>query len=200
MREKNQMIKCTAPLCLFGAFLALLAAGALPALAVSMDKSSQTKECKVMVGGEAIQISGYQQDSREPYCESFPSAGKIILAFDLPPRMRQLPVEVRIIKDQLIPLSAGADLGPLTEAYSAPAIHKTGTFSFEHDFAESGHFIALITVTEASGEKRTAQFKFSAGKTFLSLAPLALAGVVIGAALFFYWRYSPRQPKPSKMG
>jgi hypothetical protein len=187
------MIKYATLSCLAGAFLALLfVSGLSPALAVSMDKSSQTKECAVMIAGEAIQISGYQPDAREPYCEDFPSAGKIIFAFDLPSRMRELPVEVRIIKDPLVPLTAGTDLDPLTEAFLAPAIHKNGTFSLAHDFAESGHYIALITVTEPNGEKSTAQFKFSAGKTFLHLVPLILAGGVIGALLFFYRRHTAK--------
>jgi hypothetical protein len=192
------MIERIAPLCLLGAFLAYLSAGVSPALAVSMDKSSQTKECKVMVGADAIQIAGYQPDSREQYCEDFPSAGKVILAFDLAPRMRELPVEVRIIKDPMIPLSASSDLGPLTVAYLPPAVHANGTFSFEHDFEESGHFIALITLTEANGEKRTAEFKFSAGKTFLKLVPLILAGVLIAGLLFFYWRHGAGQRKAAK--
>lgn len=195
------MIERLAPRCFFSAFLVLLIAGVSPALAVSMDKSSQTKECAVLLGTDTVQISGYEPEvSQDKYCETFPSTGKIILVFDLAAlRMRDLPVEVRIVKDPLIPLSESTDLGPLTEAYLAPAVHKNGTFSLEHGFAQSGHFIALITVTEASGEKRTAQFKFSAGKTLLDFAPLMLGGLVIGAALFFYWRQSARhQPDPSK--
>jgi hypothetical protein len=191
------MIKPIAPLSLFGTSLLLLGAGLSPVLAVSMDKSSSTKECAVMIGADPVQISAYQPDvSQDKYCEELPSAGKTIFVFDLSaPRMRDLPVEIRIVKDPMIPISASADLANLTAAYVAPKIYKNGTISVEHDFEESGHFIALVSLTEENGEKKTARFKFSVGRTFLHFAPLILAGMVIGAALFFYWR---RAIRPSK--
>ncbi|HET6378058.1 MAG TPA: hypothetical protein VFG05_07095 [Methylocella sp.] len=186
------------PFLFLGALFACCIAAHPPALAVSMDKSSQTKECAVLVRGGTIQISGYQPDSLDKYCESFPSTGKAIFAFDFStPDMRDLPVELRIIKDPMIPLSSDTDLGPLTVAYMAQAVHKSGTFTFEHDFPESGHFIALLTVTEPGGEKKTAEFKFSVGKTFLGLYPLILGGILIAGVLFFYWRHFSRRPKPS---
>jgi hypothetical protein len=191
------MIKPIAPLSLFGTSLLLLSAGLSPVLAVSMDKSSSTKECAVMIGADAVQISAYQPDvSQDKYCEELPSTGKTIFVFDLSaPSMRDLPVEIRIVKDPMIPISASADLATLTEAYVAPKIYKNGTISVEHEFEESGHFIALVSLTEENGEKKTARFKFSVGRTFLHFGPLILGGVVIGAALFFYWRHAIRPSK-----
>jgi hypothetical protein len=183
-----------------GALAAFLAAASSPALAVSMDKSSSSKdECVVRLGADAIQISGYQPDfSRDKYCEEFPSTGTIILTFDLEaPSMRDEPVEVRIIRDPMTPLSEAADLGALTEVYVAPKTYPSGTFSLAHDFKESGHFIGLVTLTQPGGEKKTAQFKFAVGQTFLHFAPLILGGVLIAAMAFLYWRHSAARPKTS---
>jgi hypothetical protein len=183
-------------LCLLCSFLQMLAGGLPPALAVSMDKSPRVKECAVMIGNEAIQVSGYEPDvSEEKYCEEFPSAGRIIFAFDLgSPAMRELPVEIRIIKDQALAPSADAGLASVTEAYLPPRIYKSGTINLDHDFKESGQFIALLTLIEPTGEKKTAQFKFSVGRTFFYFVPLIMAALLIGGALFFYWRNSVRRP------
>jgi hypothetical protein len=56
------MIKPIAPLSLLGALVLLLGAGLAPVLAVSMDKSSSTKESAVMIREDAVPISGYQPD------------------------------------------------------------------------------------------------------------------------------------------
>lgn len=191
------MVGRVARLFFFGALLSFIVATS-PALAVSMDKSSSSKdECTVRIGADAIQISGYQPDfSRDKYCEEFPSTGKIILTFDLEsPSMRDEPVEVRIVKDPMTPLSENADLAALTEVYAAPRTYPSGTFSVAHDFKESGHFIGLVTVTQPNGEKKTAQFKFAVGETFLHFAPLILGGVLIAAMVFLYWKHSGAWPK-----
>jgi hypothetical protein len=157
-----------------------------------------------MVGGDAIEISGYRPDvSDEKYCAAFPSNGKIVFVFDLTaPAMRNLPIEIRIVKDPMIPRPSSADLSSLTIAYVEPRVFKNGTFSFEHSFVEGGHYIALITVAMVNSEKVTGQFKFSPGttflylKTFLYFLPIVLAAVSIGAALFIYWRRVARKRSP----
>lgn len=180
------------------ALLALLTATA-PAGAVSMDKSSSTKDrCEIMLGGDAIQIGGYLPDvSRDRYCADFPATGRVILSFDLvAPRLRDLPIEVRIIRDPLTPLAEDADLDPLTVAYLAPRAYPSGTFTLDHVFRESGHYIGLVTIVEATGERRSARFAFSVGQTLLSFAPMLLGGALIAGLLFVYWRHSAsKQPR-----
>jgi hypothetical protein len=182
---------------LAGAVAALLAA-ASPAIAVSMDKSSSSRDaCTVRIGADAIQISGYQPElSQDKYCEEFPSTGKTILAFDLEaPSMRETPVEVRIIRDPLVPFADNANLAAMTEAYVAPRIYPSGTFTLEHVFSEKGRFIGLVTLTQPNGEKKTAQFKFAVGQTFLHFAPVVLGGVLIAAMLFLFWKHGGKRLK-----
>jgi hypothetical protein len=195
--ETITMVGRVSRLFLSSVFL-LFAAATAPAFAVSMDKSSSSKDaCVVRIGADAIQISGYQPDfSHDKYCEEFPSTGKIILVFDLEaPSMRDLPIEVRIVKDPMVPLSENADLAALTEAYVAPKAYPSGTLSFEHDFRENGHFIGLVTLTQPNGEKKTAQFNFAVGQTFLHFVPLILGGFLIASMAFLYWKHSGKRPK-----
>jgi hypothetical protein len=178
--------------------LPLLLAAASPALAVSMDKSSSTRDlCAVRVGAGAIQISGYQPDySQDKYCEEFPSPGKTILVFDLEsPSMRERPIEVRIVKDGLGSRSEGVDLAARTEAYIAPRTYPSGTLTLEHDFTENGRFIILMTLTKPNGDKETAQFKFAVGQTLLHYAPVALGGFLIASMLFLFWKHSSGRSK-----
>ncbi|WOJ89113.1 hypothetical protein RZS28_15075 [Methylocapsa polymorpha] len=181
-----------AALALFAVFLAFLAAAESPALAVSMDKSSRTKECAAMIGVETIHIAAYQPEiSFDKFCDDLPVTGKTVLALDFDaPSLRDSPVEIRIVKEPMTRLAARGDLDPLTEAYLAPRTYPNGTLYFEHDFKESGQFIALITFTQLSGETRMAQFKFSVGQPLHRLAPLIVGGALIAAALLFYWRHT----------
>jgi len=186
-------------LVLFAAFFAFLAAAGSAALAVSMDKSSRTKECAAMIDGKTIHIAAYQPEfSLDKFCDDLPATGKTVLAFDFDsPSLRDSPVEIRIVKESMTSLPTGGDLDPLTEAYLAPRTYPNGTLYFEHDFKESGQFIVLITFTQLSGETTTARFKFSVGQPLHRLAPLMVGGALIAFALLFYWRHAGKRSKPA---
>jgi hypothetical protein len=161
-----------------------------------MDKSSSAKDdCAVTIGADVIQIAGYQPDlSRDKYCEEFPATGRVILSFDLvAPRLRDLPIEIRIVRDPLALLDETADLEPLTEAYLAPRTYKSGTFTLDHSFKDSGHFIGLVTVIEPAGERKIARFEFSVGQTFFNFVPMILGGALVAGLLFVYWRHGARR-------
>jgi hypothetical protein len=148
--------------------------------------------CMVMFGYDMIHITAYLPgQSRSEFCEQIPATGKVILAFDIEnPRFRDMPIEIRIIRDPLTPLSADTDLAPLTEVHFPATLYKAGTFSFEHDFKNNGHYIGLVTLTKDNGEKETQQFKFSVGETLWLYVPYALGAVLIGLVVLAYWRHS----------
>lgn len=148
---------------------------------------------------ETIHIAGYQPDySLDKYCEELPATGKTILAFDLEtPSLRGAPIEIRIVKDPMAPLSESADLDRLTEAYLAPQIYPSGTFYLEHVFKESGQFAIVLAVASPNGEKKTTKLKLSVGQTFRHLTPLVLGGALIAAILFAYWRHGGRRSRPA---
>ena len=59
--------------------------------------------CMVMFGYDMIHITSYLPgQSRNEYCEEIPSTGKVIMVFDIEnPHFRDMPIEIRIIRDPL---------------------------------------------------------------------------------------------------
>lgn len=177
-------------------FAAVFAAALLapaPARAISMDKSSTIRDqCEISIGPDLIGIVSYMPDrSRDRFCGEFPATGRIILTIDLiAERLRELPLEVRIVREPKGPLSEEDDLAPYTVAYVAPRLYPGGAVPVEHVFDESGDYAAFITVTENSGTKRTKRFGFTVGGPLQFYATAILAGVFLSGAAFLYWRHA----------
>ncbi len=148
--------------------------------------------CMVMFGYDMIHITSYLPGkSRSEYCEEVPATGKVIMVFDIEnPKFRDMPIELRIVRDPLTPLGDEASLEPLTEVHFPPTRYRTGTFSFEHDYKQNGHYIGLVTLTKDNGERETKYFKFSVGETLWQYVPFALGAVLIGMLIVFYWLHS----------
>ncbi|HEY8213399.1 MAG TPA: hypothetical protein VIG36_04620 [Methylocystis sp.] len=176
----------------------ILAAFAMPAGAVSMDKTSSMKDsCEAALGADIVQMAGYLPDvSREKYCDSFPSSGRIILSFDLATsRLRELPIELRIVR-------AGPgerdDSSSRDIAHVEPRLYPRGALTLEREITEDGAYVALVTAIEPNGERKTARFAFTVGSTLWSYAPVALGAALILGALVVYWRHSPKKIAPSR--
>jgi hypothetical protein len=184
--------------CAFGALFFLLSASIASAEGgAGPEAMTMGNMCMVMFGYDMIHITSYLPgQSRSEYCEQVPATGKLIMAFDIEnPRFRDLPIEIRIIRDPLTPISSQTNLDPLTEVHFAPTRYKTGTFSFEHEFKNNGDYIGLVTLTRESGDKETQQFKFSVGETLWLYVPYMLGAVLIGLIVLVYWRHTHPSPK-----
>ena len=155
--------------------------------------------CMVMFGYDMIHITAYQPGkSRSEYCEEIPATGKTILVFDIEnPKFRDLPIELRIIRDPLVPITPETDLAALTEVHLPARLYRTGTFNLEHDFSKNGHYIGIVTLTQENGERVSSQFKFSVGETLWLYVPQILGGVFIGLIVLAYWRHSHPSQKPT---
>jgi hypothetical protein len=148
--------------------------------------------CMVMFGYDMIHITAYQPGkSRSEYCEQIPTVGKTIFTFDIEnPSFRDLPIELRIIRDPLTPLTKDTDLEALTEFHLPAKKYTKGTFNLEHDFKAEGHYIGLVTLTRDSGEQETSEFKFMVGETLWAWVPQIAGAVLIGGMLFVYWKHT----------
>ncbi len=148
--------------------------------------------CMVMFGYDMIHITAYLPGkSRSEFCEEIPATGKVIMVFDIEnPRFRDLPIEIRVIRDPLTPVTANTELDPLTEVHFPATQYRKGTFSFEHDFKNDGHYIGLVTLTKENGEKETQQFKFSVGETFWGYVSYILGAIFIAMVVAAYLRHS----------
>jgi hypothetical protein len=185
---------------MFGAILLFaLAPGARADGGSGPEAMSMGNMCMVMFGYDMIHITAYLPGkSRSEYCEEIPATGKVILVFDIEnTKFRDLPLEVRIIRDPVTAVPSGPELDAITELYLPPTKYKKGTFSFEHDFKKEGHYIGLVTITKENGEKETQQYKFSVGETLWLYVPFILGGVFIGMCVWAYWRHS--HPKSKKV-
>lgn len=175
---------------------ALLAASSSPALAVSMDKSSSSKDvCAVSLGADRIEVSAYLPDfSRDKYCAELPSTGRAILAFDLGAQsLRETPIEIRIVRGDFLAAAGEDGLERATVAYSAPRLYKGGTIAFEREFKESGRFAALLTALPGGAAAQAARFEFTVGRTPLHYAPPLLGAVLIGGLLLAYWKLAAKR-------
>jgi len=148
--------------------------------------------CMVMFGYDMIHITSYLPGmSRSEYCEEIPATGTVIMVFDIEnPRFRDLPIEIRIIRDPLTRITSDTKLDPLTEVHFPATRYRTGTFSFEHDYKNNGHYIGLVTLTRENGEQETKIFKFSVGETLWQWVPYILGAILISMLIFFYWRHT----------
>jgi hypothetical protein len=175
------------------ALLFLPAFAPAPAQAISMDKASTIRDqCEISIGPDLIGVVAYMPDrSRDRFCGDFPSTGRIIFTIDLvAERLRDLPVEVRIVKEPKGELTEEDDLAPFTVAWFAPRVYRGGSVPVEHVFEEAGDYAAFITVSEPSGAKRTTRFPFRIGGWLHFYATAILAGVFLTGAVFAYWQYS----------
>jgi hypothetical protein len=153
--------------------------------------------CMVMFGYDMIHITAYQPGkSRSEYCEEIPSIGKTIFSFDIEnPSYRDLPIEIRFIRDPLTPVSTSTDLDSLTEFHIPPKKYSKGTFSFEHEFKSNGHYIGLVTITRPDGKQEMSQYKFMVGETLWAWVPQIAGTILIAGCVFVYWKHSNTGPK-----
>ncbi|WP_457796456.1 hypothetical protein [Methylocystis sp. S23] len=157
--------------------------------------------CMVMFGYDMIHITVFQPDkSRSEYCSEIPAVGRTIMVFDLEtPSFRDLPLELRVIRDPLTPvLPTGADLEAITELHLPAKKYTKGTFSIEHNFANNGHYIGLVTLTKENGEQQTEQFKFMVGETLWAWVPQIAGTILIAGMVFVYWKHTHPTPKKKK--
>ena len=95
------------------AALGLLLASTCGALAGGdgPEAMSMGNMCMVMFGYDMIHITSYLPgQSRSEYCEEIPSTGKVIMVFDIEnPKFRDMPIEIRIIRDPLTPVDPASD-------------------------------------------------------------------------------------------
>ena len=184
---------------IIGAFLVLAAGSAARAAGGDGPEAmSMGNMCMVMFGYDMIHITSYLPgQSRSEYCEEIPQTGRVIMVFDIEnPKFRDMPIEIRIIRDPTTPITPNTDLEPLTEVHFPPTNYTKGTFTFEHDYKQIGHYIGMVTLTKDNGEKDTQIFKFSVGETLWSWLPYILGAILIGLVLGAYWKHShPSKPK-----
>jgi len=142
-------------------------------------------KCKLRVGRYTMHFVGYQPESpsgpRE-FCEDIPETGHTIVVLDyLNDELRDLPTEVRIIKDT----GGQATLEDITVLHIPPKVYASGSLNFELNFREPGKFVGLVSVGE-NDSKMVSRFPFSVGRSNSWLVLTAGAFLTVMAALVLY--------------
>jgi hypothetical protein len=157
--------------------------------------------CRLFIGPDIMNFTGYTPDaSKNEFCEDIPATGNMIMVLDdEQPELRDMKVELRIVRDVGGEERENEDINAVTVAYREPKLYPTGTINFEHYFPEPGYFVGIVTVSGAHGERWVSRFPFSVGLSFVRTLPVYVVLVlgVIGA-FFIYLKHRPLAPTPVK--
>ena len=141
--------------------------------------------CKLRIGPYAMHFTGYQPDASgaKEFCEDIPETGRTVIALDAVDQpLRDLPLEVRIVQDT----GNEHDLDAITVLHIPPKKYPTGSVSFNYDFAKSGKFVGLVSVTE-NGQAHISRFPFSVGRNWSGMNVYFLIAAVIFGGGLLYW-------------
>lgn len=153
----------------------------------------------MFIGPDIMNFTGYTPDaSKSEFCEDIPAIGRMIMVLDdEQPELRDMKVEIRIVKDVGSEEKENADLDAVTVAYREPKLYPTGTINFEHDFPEAGYFVGIVTVLGDHGERWVSRFPFSVGKTFMRTLPVYILLTLGVVALFFIYMHHRKVTPPA---
>jgi hypothetical protein len=150
--------------------------------------------CRLFIGPDWMNFTGYLPDSsKNEFCEDIPATGHMIMTLDAEqPELREMPIELRIVKDVGGEAKENANLEAVTVAHREPRRYPTGTLNFEHEFKEPGYFVGIVTVTGEHGERWVSRFPFSVAKSYMRQMPYY---ILLGlGVLFSSWIYLKHRP------
>ena len=164
---------------------ALLVCLALPRLCSAHGGVTMENDmCKLRVGPYLMHFTGYQPQTAPEleFCEDIPGTGQTIIVLDyLDPKLRDLPVDARIIRDT----GDEADLDRVTVFHLPPAVYAKGTLVIETTFTEPGRFVGLVTVGD-----QVSRFPFAVGtrgrRVLILYAVFGAVALIAGGLLFLY--------------
>jgi hypothetical protein len=180
------------------ASLAFVALTASPAAAHGRLGAAEGR-CRLFIGPDIMNFTGYLPEaSKNEFCEDIPDTGPMIMVLDAEQQeLRDMKIELRIVKDVGGEAKENENLEAVTVAYQPPKSYPTGTVNFEHNFKEGGYFVGIVTVTGDHGERWVSRFPFSVDRTFMRDLPVYLTlalGVI--AAFVIYLVHRRRNPPP----
>ena len=159
--------------------------------------------CRLFIGPDVMNFTGYLPEaSKNEFCEDIPSTGPMIMVLDAEQEeLRDMQVELRIVKDIGDEAREAENIEAVTVAYKPPHSYPNGTINFEHTFDEPGYFVGIVTVIGQHGERWVSRFPFSVGKSFMRDLPVYITlglGVLALSAIYLVHRRRHPPPEPKK--
>lgn len=183
------------------AFLAAAVAGTSDPAEAHGRLGAAEGRCRLFIGPDIMNFTGYLPEaSKNEFCEDIPATGPMIMVLDAEQdELRDMKIELRIVKDVGGEAKENEDLQAVTVAYREPKSYPTGTVNFEHTFDDPGYFVGIVTVTGDHGERWVSRFPFSVGKTFMRDLPVYLTlGIGTLAAFVIYLVHRRRETAATK--
>jgi hypothetical protein len=179
----------------------LLAGGAAVAPAQAHGRLGAAQgRCKLFIGPDTMNFTGYLPEaSKNEFCEDIPSTGPMIMVLDAEEaELRDMKIELRIVKDVGGAAADDENLDAITVAYKPPLNYPSGTVNFEHTFNEGGYFVGIVTVLGDHGERWVSRFPFSVDRSFMRDLPVYLMMALGVLAVFvIYLVHRRRNPPPT---
>ncbi|MGJ0508615.1 MAG: hypothetical protein ACR652_16115 [Methylocystis sp.] len=153
------------------------------------DVGSNQGQCLMKIGPDTMSFTGYQPlKSREQFCDDIPDAGPTIITLDAQQdELREMNLEMRVLRD-VGQKDDNENLEANTEYFSPPKKYKTGTLTFDHNFATEGKYIGIVKAKSDDGSKEyVARFPFSVGLTASKELTTFLVLGAAGAVAFGLW-------------
>ena len=90
------------------------------------------------------EFASYSRPFRTEDCEDIPSIGRAIIVLDYEQaELRDMLVEVRVVRRFGREAEEPADINSVTVAYREPKLYPNGTINFEHNFNDPGYFVGI---------------------------------------------------------
>jgi len=176
--------------------VAALVLAAAPASAHGRLGAAEAR-CRLFIGPDVMNFTGYMPDAaKNEFCEDIPATGRMIMALDdIQDELRDMKIEIRIVKDVGGEEKENENLAAVTEAYSEPRLYRSGTINFEHNFKEAGYFVGIVTAIGDHGERWVSRFPFSVGESFMRTLPVyATLSLAVVAFFLIYLRHRKLTP------
>jgi len=105
--------------------------------------------CMLMAGMHELRVAAYSHssDSREDVCADIPAPGPVSITLNaISKELRDMAIEVRVVRNAEADVAAGGNLDPVTLAYLPPKTYPTGVVTFPVTFDKPGKYAVLVTV------------------------------------------------------
>jgi hypothetical protein len=181
---------------------ALILGIGLPAARAEAQNSSLTDMnmdmgCMLMAGMHEMQVSVYQSGATENSCQDIPSPGPAVITLSSASKeLRDMTVEVRIVKDSEAETAASGNLDPVTLAYLPPKNYPRGVITLPANFDKPGKYTVLATVKDAKDMAMSGRLGLTVGEASRQwIFVYILSGIILAAAFGFYLRDLGRNKK-----
>jgi hypothetical protein len=146
--------------------------------------------CMLMAGMHEMQVSVYQSGATEDSCKDIPSPGPALITLSSASNeLRDMTMEVRIVRDTGAETAASGNLDPVTLAYLPPKNYPTGVITLTANFDKLGKYAVLATVRDGNNMAMSGRLGLTVGEASRQwIFVCILSGIILVAAFGYYLR------------